>query len=263
MKYDSKTANTIENITKVGAELAGATAATIATGGAASPTMVAVVGGLGFAEGSGQKAQSTYQESLNTTGAKEASIAFSGIASGASWVAKGLFGTATLQQVGNVGNIVSNANSVGNLGNATREAFTIHKNRSLAAYIFRTRNEARGLQNVVDTIGSVFDTLSSSIDNNDSIGKTATKVSVGLVSNIVINRVMDMGSLWASDLRPYANSAEIIGNNNNAVNFKKSVQSATKLLIEQVDTFIDSGFYETDLENKTIDKVFDKIERSE
>ncbi len=259
MKYDSKQANTIENTTKIGGEIAAATAATVATGGAASPTLLAVTGSIGFAEGAGMKSQEIYQRDKNTTAAKEAGIFFSGIANGASWFARGLFGSSTLQQVGNVGNIVSNVGSVENIGNVTREAFTVHKARSLGAYIFRTRNQARELQNVADVVGSVFDTLSDSIDNNDSAAKTATKVGTGLISNIAINRAIDMGSLWARDLRPYASVAELAGKNSNAVTFKKNVQSATKLLIEQFDTYIDSGFYETDLENTLIDKAFDKL----
>ena len=260
IKYDSEIANKVENITKVGAELVGATAATIATGGAASPTMVAVVGGLGFAEGAGKKAQETYQGNIEVTGAKEVSIAFSGIANGASWIAKGLFGTATIKQIGNIGNIVSQSESIGNFAHAVRETLTTHKHRSFIAYILRTRNEARSMQNVVDTVGSIFDTLSESIDNNDSISRTATKVGTGLVTNIAINRVMDIGTLWARDRRVFANIAEITGAKD--VGLKKSIRSSVMQLIEQIDTLIDSDFYETNLENQAIDSVFDGIERS-
>lgn len=260
MKYDSVLANTIENATKIGAELAAATAATVATGGAASPLMVAIVGGVGFAEGAGNKAQKIYQQSLKTTGAKELGIAFSGIANGASWVAKGLFGVATLKQFGTIGNIASSAGSFNNLAQATGETLSTHKLRSVLAYIIRTRNEARSIQNIVDTVGSVFDTLAESIDNGDSAAKTATKVSVGLVTNIALNRLFDIASLRARDIREAASIAEIMGVKD--ITLKKNIKSAVQLLIEQVDTFLDGGFIETHAENNAIDYIFDRVERS-
>ncbi len=91
MKYDSDTAQGIRNTTKVAAEIAAATALTVATGGAAAPFVVGATAGLGYA------AESTYQtHGTDTTFMQELGIAGSGALTGLSWMANGKLGAGAL-----------------------------------------------------------------------------------------------------------------------------------------------------------------------
>ena len=90
MKYDSDAAKKIEKGSEVVTTFALATAATAATGGAASVVAPTV---LGFSYGAGKKAQSTYSEKgINTSFKDEAGIFIAGVGEAASWYAKGKLG---------------------------------------------------------------------------------------------------------------------------------------------------------------------------
>ena len=84
MKYDSETAQKIRGITEKVAEIAAATALTIATGGAAAPLAVGLLYGMGTA------GESTYQQyGTGTSVLQELGIAGSGALTGLSWMATG------------------------------------------------------------------------------------------------------------------------------------------------------------------------------
>ena len=86
MKYDSKLAKGIQNVSKKAAEIAAATALTVFTGGAATFA-------VGALYGMGESAEETYQKyGTDTTLKQEAIIFASGILSGLSWMAKGELG---------------------------------------------------------------------------------------------------------------------------------------------------------------------------
>lgn len=86
LKYDSEVAQGITNATEFASKLAAATAATITTGGAAAPLA------LGLLFGSGEQAETLYQENLNTTGTQELGIFVSGLGEAANWYALGKLG---------------------------------------------------------------------------------------------------------------------------------------------------------------------------
>ncbi len=91
LKYDSEAAQTLQNVTVKLTELAAATGVTIATGGVAAPAAFAAVFGLGFAEGVGKNAETTYQNGGDFDDGT-LSILLSGGLNGLSWYANGKLG---------------------------------------------------------------------------------------------------------------------------------------------------------------------------
>ena len=86
MKYDSKLAKGIQNVSEKAAEIAAATALTIFTGGAATFA-------IGALYGLGKSAESTYQQNgTDTSLLQEGMIALSGAVTGLSWMATGKLG---------------------------------------------------------------------------------------------------------------------------------------------------------------------------
>lgn len=95
MKYDSKLAKGIQNVTTEVVIIAGATAATIATGGAAAPLFAA-----GFVVGAGQSAEKNFQDTENRDFWKDSvEIGVDGTIKGLSTVAYGKAGAAAFNGV--------------------------------------------------------------------------------------------------------------------------------------------------------------------
>ena len=92
IKYDSEIAMKIRGASEVAAEIAAATALTVATGGAAAPFIV------GALVGAGKAAESTYQNNgTDTTWLQELGIAGSGALTGLTWMANGKLGQGALE----------------------------------------------------------------------------------------------------------------------------------------------------------------------
>ncbi len=92
IKYDSEVAKKIQGVTTTAAEIAAATALTIATGGAAAPFVV------GALVGAGRAAESTYQKNgTDTTLLQELGIAGSGVLTGLTWMAQGKLGQGAIE----------------------------------------------------------------------------------------------------------------------------------------------------------------------
>ncbi len=96
IKYDSEVAKKIQGATTVVAEIAAATAVTIATGGTAAAFIAPFLAGA--AVGTGKAAESTYQnKGTDTTLLQELGIAGSGALTGLTWVANGKLGQGALE----------------------------------------------------------------------------------------------------------------------------------------------------------------------
>lgn len=83
IKYDSKTAKTITNVTEKGAELAAATGLTVVTGGGAAPLVVGALAGMG------QQSEKTFQENGADFNSGTGKILLSGGLKGLDWMANG------------------------------------------------------------------------------------------------------------------------------------------------------------------------------
>ena len=96
LKYNSKGAESIKNVSKKAGEIAAATAITVATGGAAAPLVAA---GIGFLEGTGQGGEKYFSmtdENGNYTNRSVKDIGLSyleGIQKGAEWYISGQVGS--------------------------------------------------------------------------------------------------------------------------------------------------------------------------
>ena len=96
LKYNSKGAESIKNVSKKAGEIAAATAITVATGGAAAPLVAA---GIGFLEGTGQGGEKYFSmtdENGNYTNRSVKDIGLSyleGIQKGAEWYVSGQVGS--------------------------------------------------------------------------------------------------------------------------------------------------------------------------
>ena len=248
MKYDSKQANTIENTTKIGGEIAAATAATIATGGAASPTLLAVTGSIGFAEGAGIQAQKTYQQNKNTTAAKEAGILFSGLAKGTQWFAYGRMGQAVINSANVASEITINqgkwgADSSKTVKEAISTLWNTQRRRKQGDMITKATIKAtRDFVDRVDVANGIFETLATSLnDGNMSAKETGTKIVKGVVKDVAINSVINRGMLFTNSLRTPTDK-----------NLDNKIITLARELLETVDSTEDSGL---------IDMIKEKIEK--
>ncbi len=96
LKYDSEVAQKIQGATEIAAEIAAATAITIATGGTAAAFIAPFL--VGTAVGAGGAAEATYQEhGTDTTILQELGVAGSGALTGLTWVANGKLGQGALE----------------------------------------------------------------------------------------------------------------------------------------------------------------------
>ena len=239
LKYDSKAANKIEDITKVGAEIAGATAATIATGGTASPTLVAVVGGLGFAEGTGEKAQNIYKENKNITGANEGAILFSGLEGATKWYAYGRLGSGAISATEQIRNIATHGEwttrfgTSNTLSGALKTLFQNRRRRNVREYLGKSVVGAlTNFEDVVDMSGGIFGTISNSLDTKDtSAVKTGATVASGVVKNVIINTSLNKLDFFGDSLRTPA-FVDSLDNR---------IISLTKTLFKTIDAAQDSN----------------------
>ena len=96
IKYNSKEAQTIQKVSEVATEIVGATAVTVATGGAATPILFTA----GFAEGAGETAENKFQDIENRDFWKDSiEIGVDGTIKGLSTVAYGKAGASAVNGV--------------------------------------------------------------------------------------------------------------------------------------------------------------------
>ncbi len=254
LKYDSKVANRIESISSIVGELAVATGTLIASGGTAAPMSINLIvnGSLGLAEGIGIQASDTYKQNKDITGAEEAGIVLSGVAGSARWIAAGIFGSKTVEALGSIRSIYSIRPSFSELGQSIREALTIHKQKRAARYISTAVAGSRHTANVIDTIGSAANTISDSIANGDSRLRTSTKVAIGATFNILMNGAFDMIGYRVDNSRITGFAGDTIS----AV--EEQLIPTFGDIVENVDSGLDSGFYETRFIDKVVDNVSDR-----
>ena len=121
LKYDSELAQGIQNVTTEAVIIAGATAATVVTGGAAAPLFAA-----GFVVGAGQSAEKNYQDVENRDFWKDsAEIAVDGTIKGLSTMAYGKAGATAVNGVKSLGKLgLSGAKEIGKqaLGSISKES---------------------------------------------------------------------------------------------------------------------------------------------
>lgn len=250
MKKDSVAANNIEDGTRFIGEFALATAATVATAGIAT---VALAGGLGYASESGKKANQMYRNDINTTGAQEAQLAFSGVAGAAKWYAEGIVGESLLNVFKGLGKIFSLGPNKKQLGKAIWETFTIKKQKNPDKYVKAVKLGVRETANVVDVIGSAADSISNSLENNDTAVVTSTKVALGAVTNIVLNGTFDLVGFRTRQMRANPLSGSTV------YNVAGNVRSIIRNGLQDFDAALDSGFIETRFIDDKIDDIADKV----
>lgn len=190
IKYDSKLANEITGLTEFTGKLIAATAATVATGGAAAPATLGLIFGLG------DQAEKIYQENQNTTGTQELGIFVSGIGEAANWYALGKLGEGGLalaniikenglKQTGatiwkSITSTISQVKSNGVL-NTTKE---IIKNSNLT--------KAFAAENLADSIGIIGDNAGDWLVGNEEFNlKNVTKAGGELLAAWMLNMFFD------------------------------------------------------------------------
>lgn len=251
LKKDSSVAENIESGSKIIGEVALATAATIGTAGIAT---VALTGGLGYASESGEKANQMYQNDIDTTGAQEAELFFSGVAGAAKWYAMGNVGAKSLEIFSRLGNIISIGPKSGQLKKALWEVLTIKKPKKTKRYVNAATTGAREIANLVDVVGSASNTVSESMENNDSIARTSTKVVAGAVVNIALNGMFDVADYRAMIMRSNPLSGSIVYTTG------QQISSIVRNIINGADAYLDSGFVETRGIDRLVDNVAEKVD---
>ena len=241
MKKDSVAAQRIEKVSKFGGEVALATAATVASGGAASPVLISTLG-LGFAEGAGEQANNLYQQSTGTTTAKEASIFFSGLSEAATWYAYGRLGSGLIKLGGQVGGAITHGpyssrfGAHNTLGGALRNIKDSMIKRDLKTYLKNSVKLAfTEKENIIDMFNGVTKEISDSLATGKSTGETIGRVAVdGLVQNILFNSIVG-GVTMVGDNMKFKYPIET------ADVLDKRVISIIRTIIKTADAAEDSG----------------------
>ena len=190
LKYDSEIAQGIRSVSETVGKIAIATAATIATGGAAAPLT------LGFLFGTGEQAEKLYQENPNTTGAQELGIFVSGLGEAANWYAQGKLGQGAvglfnvarntgLKQTGalainGVKSLLGNIKANG-IGTTLKGMFGSGKIGSIMA-----------VDNLADSVGIVGDNIGDWLVGNEEFNlKTAASAGGELLAAWGLNMFFD------------------------------------------------------------------------
>ena len=171
MKYDSDLAKTIENISVKGAEIAAATAITVATGGLGGPVAFAAVFGAGFTEGVGKSAEERYSDSSNISHDTMA-IVLDGIGSGLNWYSMGKLGegavnsTRIISETGvkesfdiGVDFFRNGFSNLMNIGNKFNRDFLVNT----------MINGLFDLDNFVDSAGVVVDNITDAVNGREEL----------------------------------------------------------------------------------------------
>lgn len=194
LKYDSKGAQFITKGTEVVGKIAAATAATVVTGGTATPLA------LGFLFGTGEQAEKVYQNNTDTTGAQELGIFVSGIGEAANWYAQGQLGKGALNLVDIIKKNGLSATATTILTGAKSFLQNISKNglkNTLKNTIKGTVSNSSltsvmAADNLADSVGIVGDNLSDWLVGNEQFNLTnALKASGELLSAWLLNMGMD------------------------------------------------------------------------
>ena len=253
MKRDSKAAEGIEKITRFGGEVGIATAATVASGGTASPVLISTLG-LGFADGAGEKANKTYKDAVGTTSAKEASIFFSGLSKSAQWYAYGRLGQGIMNVGGEVGEAVAHGpydgrwNTPSNLGEAWGKLRSSVNPADTEHLVSNAAKEGLiGKDNVVDMFNGVFSEISDGIDKGRSVSETANRVLVdGIAVNFMFNGALDGFQIYGDSMKSMKHFAPTLDG---------KVKSLIKPILNSLDASEDSGIIDLGMYDN-IRKVF-------
>ena len=241
IKHDSETAEIIEKVSEVASEIALATAATVVTGGAAASTLIGVVGGLGFAAGTGEQAEITYNKTMNATGAQELGITFSGLESAATWYAYGRLGSGLLSIASQVKSVATHGAWTSRFGSSTtigesiKKVWKTRRKRAFKKYLKSYVKESlTSVDDIVDMSSSVFGIAADSLNNQDMSGKeTAGRMVTGVIQSFVINTIIK---------RPdhVTNSFKVLGDLP-IDTLDKRVASLIKTIVKTADAAEDSG----------------------
>lgn len=196
LKYDSDTAKKIQNVTTEVAIIAGATAATIATGGATAPLFVS-----GFAIGAGQSAEKKFQDKENRNFWNDSvEIGIDATIKGLSTVAYGKSGAAAINGVKALAK-----NGVKLTVKGTLKAF----NRDAIKTSIKTNGKKILKNTVLDTLkdgdtwsetaATLLDDVKSGIQTGEwniakMLKKTGTMFAINYFTNFVTNLAFDINT---------------------------------------------------------------------
>lgn len=207
LKYDSKTAQGIRNVTTTAVEIAGATALTVCTGGAAAPLVAGTIVGLGKAS------ESMYEiNGTDTTFMQELGIAGSGVLNGLSWMANGQLGQGAL-------NIAKDCATVG----AKNVTSTLLQDMATKDFWFNALREGLSLKNqngklninaTMNYLTSAFGTAGSItpyiIGEEEFDGTAALKIAGTYINYLGLNIAEDVLRNKVSNFNSTNNIDEII-----------------------------------------------------
>lgn len=205
LKYDSKVAQGISNVTEKVAEFAAATAITIATGGAGFPAFAAVFG-TGFVAGVGGSAEKNYAKAKAegkkpSIDDKNLNILIDGIGSGFNWYAQGQMGkgiSEALKAISKVGAKTFSTTLVSGL----KDSIANLKGKSakeVMSFLFSKANLKTSLfsaDNLTDSGGVVADNIASWLNGDEEfnlknvLGAGAELLGTSLI-NIVTGGIID------------------------------------------------------------------------
>ncbi len=199
LKYDSEAMQKLRGASEMVGKLVLATAATVVTGGAASPIA------LGFLFGTGEQAEKLYQENPNTTGAQELGIFVSGLGEAANWYAQGKMGSSGLDFLN-----VLKSNGLKNTGSAFLSAFkstlgNIKSNgfKNTITGMVKNSNWASlyAADNLADSLGIIGDNVGDWLVGNEEFNlKTAALAGGELLAAWGLNMFFDGASEYLGKL---------------------------------------------------------------
>ena len=223
LKYDSNSAETIENISKLVSELAIATGATILTGTVVTPMI------LGYLKGTGEQANITYKNNKDNSIYKETGILVSGLAESARWYALSRLGSSIQRFRDTIIDYRTNP-TIGIENNIRQAAINANSNNTIPKLIRNALSTTfKNPGDWIDVSGAGMDNISDWLNDNEKLTAKTFVMAVGEVGfNVLLNNIFNGAS-------EYLKSFKTSFKNSRVSRFK----SFTNLLINIADETLD------------------------
>ena len=163
IKYDSEVAQGIQDASTKVAEFAAATALTIATGGAAAPVAILIVGGTGYLIGSGDKAQEAFSEEDRDFWNDSIETTIAGGVKAVEFYSEGKMGAGMVQAVG----AIRSAGGVTNFLKNMKTAFSNGKSEFFTKESIKKgfKTTFKDIDTYIDSIGAAFNNITYDSEN--------------------------------------------------------------------------------------------------
>lgn len=222
LKYDSTVAKTIQNGTTKVAEIAAATAITIASAGTATPVAAAMLLGTGFVEGAGKKAEEAFQKEDRDFFGDAGEISVAGTIKAIEFYSEGQMGAGLI----NAGSLIKNS---GGIKSIFKQVLSKDSGKIFTKDLLR-----QGVKKTLTDADTYLDSVGAAVNNVTYDRKNGLKINWnGLAKETACNFALNFVSGYVGNVFEGRLKNDAIGSNTN-VNEKVAIDTNPKLTLEDL-----------------------------